>query len=775
MVRFHDAALLPHSFLILPRPMPARPTLVHRRATALLSCAWLSCALLSTGCNQVWLPRIDPSGERLFLPCNAPWSTPPPPVVAGPLAPAQWGISVSPSQVIAPVGSEVVMIASVCGSEGFMLTRQRVEWLIAADGPGQFLSAGQRHPYEILDWVHGFPRKIDNRLVVNNTLGSPMTLDRGTPTPTDDVLVQDGQAWVSVTSPTEGTSHVTVFAPEIPGWDRRQQTATIYWVDAQWRFPSPAITPVGSRHGLTTVVTRQSDNTPLAGWMVHYEIAAGPEAGFAPEGARSVEVATGPGGEATAELMQPQASPGTNQITIQVIRPPGVGGQSRALPIGAGSVLHTWAASGSGIPTGPTPIDTPPIGGPPIGSPPAATVPGQPQATGRLEVGLNGPDAAEVGAEVQFEIEVVNRGGAMATQLLVSDRFDLGLEHAVATSPIERDLADLPPGGAARFNVSFRVTRPGQLCQDITVTGGGGLRGVARRCIVASQRVAEQPHQPPAEGPVARPSETRPAQIPATEPPTTGPTESTPIVIKQTGPARQRVGETALFTIEVTNQGRQAIENVEIANNFETTLRPLRATEDSSWLAGGALGWKIARLEPGKTLRRSIEFTCLRETPRSCNRVTVTSAGQAPVAEEACLEIAGPESEAAAAAAEGQTPLEVTVAETADPIKVGGDTTYQILVSNKSAQSVFDVTLTITYGNELRFEGAASPLPERPKILPNEIRFPAAREIRSGESPLSFELRFKGAVPGTAKLRIEVGSRGQTRPATSEQTTEVLE
>ena len=154
--------------------------------------------------------------------------------------------------------------------------------------------------------------------------------------------------------------------------------------------------------------------------------------------------------------------------------------------------------------------------------------------------------------------------------------------------------------------------------------------------------------------------------------------------------------------------------------------------------------------------------------------MTVSAEGAGPVAEEACLEIAGPESEAAAAA-ESQPPLVLTVAETADPVRVGGDTTYQVLVANKGTQSVFDVTLTITYGNELRFEGAASPLPERPKILPGEIRFPAAREIRGGENPLNFELRFKGATPGTAKLRIEVSSRGQSRPVVSEQTTEVLE
>src|SRR5205814_825687 len=82
--------------------------------------------------------------------------------------------------------------------------------------------------------------KIDSRYAINSTLFHPMTLDRGTPVPTDDVLVQSGQAWVTVTSPTEGTSRVTVFAPQVYGWDRRQQTASIYWVDAQWRFPPPA-------------------------------------------------------------------------------------------------------------------------------------------------------------------------------------------------------------------------------------------------------------------------------------------------------------------------------------------------------------------------------------------------------------------------------------------------------------------------------------------------------------------------------------------------------
>src|SRR4051794_35961572 len=168
-----------------------------------------------TGCAYCRLPRIDPTGERLFLPPDAPPPQLAPLVPAGAAVQAQWGISVSPSQVIAPVGSEVVMIATVCGSEGFMLTRQRVEWNLSPDGVGQFLSPGERQPFEVFDWFIGLPRRVDSRCVLNTTFASTRTLDRATPVPNDEFHIQPGQSGQTVTPPTEGTSHVTVFAPEI--------------------------------------------------------------------------------------------------------------------------------------------------------------------------------------------------------------------------------------------------------------------------------------------------------------------------------------------------------------------------------------------------------------------------------------------------------------------------------------------------------------------------------------------------------------------------------
>ena len=501
-------------------------------------------------------PRLDPTGEHIFLPAGSP--TPPFPPgaspAAAPIGPAQAGVWITPSQVIAPVNSEVILIASVGGGEGFLLTNERVEWTIAPDGVGQILSPGERRRFDLLNWIRGLPIKVAPQYAVNATLFQPMRLDRGTPMPFDDVLVQGGQAWISVISPNEGTSRVTAYVPGVYGWDRRQQTAAIYWVDAEWRFPPPAISNAGDRNTLVTTLTRQTDKAPLAGWQVRYEIAGGPEAGFAPDGGTSVQVVTSETGQAAAEIIEKQAVGGTNQISIQIIRPSGFAGQSQPLTIGVGSTLQTWAGAGlpaatvsptpallGGTPTfappasAPSPATTAPpaTSAPPTSAPPAAA-PQRPT----LDVTVSGPDRATVGDNVQFQIDVVNRGTVVARRLVVTDNFGAGLKHAITQSPIQRDLIDLQPGATARLSVNFRVTEPGEHCQQIEATSEGEPAGTARHCLAAvSLPIAEpapgeqrwEPDSPSAQTtptpatPVPAPGETAPPrQPPATTTPRTG-------------------------------------------------------------------------------------------------------------------------------------------------------------------------------------------------------------------------------------------------------------
>ncbi len=725
------------------------------------------------------------------------------------------GLSLSPAQVIAPIGSEVVMIATVMGDHGYPLTREKIEWMLEAQGPGHIVSPGERWPLSIINCLHHWPRKVTDTYAINTTLTRTVTLDRGTPTPADDLKVRDGQAWISVSSAAEGTTHVTAFAPNIEGWDRRQQSATIYWVDAQWRFPAPGITSLGGRNTLTTVVSRQSDGSPLAGWVVRYDMAGGPPAGFAPSGAQSVEIVTGPNGEAPAEIFQQQPAPGTNPINIQVIRPPDPAVASRQLPIGSGSTSQTWTTSDVSPPYNPppqaptfvpvpsqpptfqpvpaqplTPSPQPqPVQPAPLQPPVTAPQPAAPAGAAKLELKLNGPTLAVVGSDVLFEIQVENHGTATATGVLVTDQFDEGLEHPSAspTRVIERSLVDLHPGETSRLAVTFHVSKAGELCQQITVTALGIAEATTRSCITAEasplapepQASQPTPIQPaPIQPAPIEPAPIEPAPMEPSQPgqpaaPSESPTPAAArVTVTKSGPDSRRVGETALFTIDVSNNSSETIKNLEIADNYELSLQPARATSGSQWLEGNALGWKVASLAPGQTIRREIELTCLRETPRACNRVTVTAPGMPPVADEACLEIVAEEAAAPRqppAAAGG--PVTVSVAETADPIRINGQTTYQVVLTNANESSTFDVELTVEFTGELQLLRHSGPL--RGSTAAGSVRFPPIRELRSGESQ-TFELVFKGVSPGTGKVQAQVKSRGQDKPVTVEKTTEVL-
>jgi hypothetical protein len=309
------------------------------------------------------------------------------------------------------------------------------------------------------------------------------------------------------------------------------------------------------------------------------------------------------------------------------------------------------------------------------------------------------------------------------------------------------------------------------LCQDVTATAAGDVRATARRCVTAVESPLPSEPQPKPQEPEAKPAEQPPAEPKPQEPrplPAETPPAAPKLVVTKKGPDRRRVGEMALFVIEVTNAGQTPLEQLRIADNFETSLEPARATEGSEWFEGNALGWRIESLAAGRSVRREIELRCLRPTPRSCNRVTVTARGVEAVADEACLEIVDEEAPAPPAAA---PELSVSVADTADPIKLDGQTTCQIVVSNKTDRSAFDVEVTVQFSDQLRLDGIFGPV--QGSVSAGTVRFTPVREVRAGESP-SFELRFKGAQAGTGRVQVSVTSRGQAKPMTAEQTTEVL-
>ncbi len=174
--------------------------------------------LAVSGCCNVPTSGIDPTGEHVFIA--------PPPAACGdrsneryfdqplgqlPSDPA--GVEVQPRETVAPVGSEVVLVAGVCGSDGYLRTNRRLEWSIDPSSVGQFVAVGENGWTDLLLGDFNQPRKITNVFAIGSTTRSNIRLNRGTCRPEDAVYVLRGQGWISLTSSVEGTSRVTVFAP----------------------------------------------------------------------------------------------------------------------------------------------------------------------------------------------------------------------------------------------------------------------------------------------------------------------------------------------------------------------------------------------------------------------------------------------------------------------------------------------------------------------------------------------------------------------------------
>jgi len=788
------------------------------------------CALVAAGCAEWRCPRIDPTGERVFVPQPPPANAPPARFLdepGGQLPSDAVAVTLRPGDTVAPVGSEVVLVAGVRGPDRYLRTNSRLEWSLAAGSVGQFVQVGGGG---FIDWLQGdSPRKVDSAYAVGATSRFPLRLHRGTPTPVDDVYVRDGEGWITVTSPVEGSSHVTVFAPEVYPWDARKQSATIHWIDAQCRFPPLAINPAGSKHTFTTTVMRQSNQCPHAGWRVRYQIAGGPAAGFAPDGAQAVEVVTDQAGQASVEIFQKQPAPGVNRICIQVIRPAGAAGDSPQV-VFSGSTTKTWTAPSLAVrKTGPAvagvgatltyrtevsnPGDQPardvlvteevPAGVALLSSNPRAEVVGRrlqwrlgtlgpyerrlievsyrterpgtvtacveavafgglkashcatttiatgPTGTGGaagpLGVTTTGPREAAVGSQVTFEVLITNRSPSPMTNLAIRDDFDPGLEHKEGKSPIQRPLGTLAPGQSLAVHVVFRVAKAGRLCHRVEVTGAGGIRATAEACVTAGE--------------------------PGVQPPT-GPKRLS-VSVKRLGPQEQDVGDTAKFTIEVTNHTDRALKSVSLVAGYDSSLRPTMATSGNK-PEGSSLVWVID-LPVGKPMELEMHCRCLSVAAKACVRVTASTPDGARAADEACVEIregtggTGPEGVTGGA-------LAMTVSDLHDPIKVGETETYEIRVMNqgRAADKLVTVEVTVPDGMTPMPMGTTGPPGTTPTISRQTVSFSAAEQIRPGET-LLYRVRALARQPGQVRLRAEVTSIGQPRPQIKEETTEIID
>ena len=795
----------------------------------MITIAFIAIAI-GNGCAQLRLPQIDPTGTRIFLP--SPYSTsvatpvaspsfprapraafsepaaPPPcpfPNVAPPaittaqlckgcakpgcptdkkcggvsihkikdhLHPAKKGrVVLLPKRVIAPVGGEVVLVSGLFGSHGKLVKRKELQWILSQGSVGHFIEAGGHGHNFLAGFKRNKTQLITADLARSRTTAKPKLLTRGTESVVDDVALLAGQGWITLTSPSEGVSYVTVMAPDSKIWDQRRETATIYWIDARWELPPPATLRAGQPHTLQTRVFRNSAGSPADNWVVRYELAEGSSAAFLPSGGQMAETIVDRSGLASVQIQSNDGNSKPARVRVQIIRPAELGDGLPRITVGQGWTTVAWTAPGlvlqaagpasarpgetltyqiqvsnpgNVVTRGVVVKDEAPAGLVILGSNPpfeqfgqlhqwplGDLAPGQTQQITvqcRMEFdrtvrygfraesvdGLNarddvetsvqlpaialdirGPEQAQVGERVTYEVHVRNTSGRDLSDVVISDIYDLGLEQTEGVpSPIRRRLGPIPANQVKSFAISFFVRQAGTLCHTLEATAPDGFTARSRACL---QAIAAQPVGNPA------------------------------VSATITGPAQQAVGQYAMYETRVTNTGDVPLTRVRIAMSYDPVLSPRQASGGYR-AEQGQFVWGVDQLNPGQTEVRQLNCLCLAAAVAATCRVDVASAenvttssvsqtrisaapsanapqpnppvvtpvrppGAQAIPGGAAIPGGGPAnpgggaanpSGGAAAPATGLVKL--TITDSLDPVAVGGQTTYLVVVSNETDQ-----------------------------------------------------------------------------------------
>ena len=580
-------------------------------------------------------------------------------------------ILLSPQKVVAPVGGEVVLLSGICGTDGYLQMNEKLEWMLTPESVGTFIQVGDDDPGLIGKLVGSKvrPEKRDPSYAIGITSTKRTLITRGNMNARDDIQLEKGQTWLTISSPSEGVSRVTVLAPESECWDQRKSTATIYWVDAKWQFPSSQIVPAGTPVELTTRVTRSEGTVPARGWKVRYEILDPSLATFAgTSGSNVVEREVDDSGNATVSLVPVPGTSGTTPVKMEVIRPGGDSDNLPSLTLGQGQTFVSWSSPQLAIrgwapevasfnvpytafamvsnpgdqPATNVVVDLPlPPGTEAVASDSFARI--VPNGV-TWEIGTIPPKtqldlSVDLTSQSPVDLVFTARGDGLVSEDSVRvDVFRPSLSLAV--NPID---TRVEVGSPARFNIDVKNTSDRPLRKPrLVVTGDGSMIHESGKTIVKDER-----------GSPLQPGETWKKEI-TFSPMTSGrrcihveaitdggqradsescvtainPIPQTPTLSARLDAVdRMGVGQNVKATAQIFNEGRGVARNVKVDMIFDPQLQAFEASEgaDNSRMGQSIISWTLPEIRPGDSAVVAGNFRAITPNPRTGVRVNVQS------------------------------------------------------------------------------------------------------------------------------------------------------
>jgi uncharacterized repeat protein (TIGR01451 family) len=337
----------------------------------------------------------------------------------------------------------------------------------------------------------------------------------------------------------------------------------------------------------------------------------------------------------------------------------------------------------------------------------------------QLTLSKTGPATGMIGVPITYQVVVTNPGNGPATNVLLSDDFDPGLEHESRANPVELKVGTLGPGETRTIPLTLTPRQAGRLVSRVTATADGNLKAVAEHAVVVQQ---------------AR------------------------LSLTNTGPLVRYVDRPAVFDLHVVNPGEVALNNVMVRDQLPAELSFTSATQGGQ-LVEGQVVWNLGTLQPREDRLVQVTTKCLQIVPRAVSTAVATADPGLRMEAQAALEI------------RGVPAFALKVVDVDDPIEVGGRTQYKIEVINQGSLPGNQVAITATVPAQMRVLNANGP--SKPQIDGQRVIFPPVDALQPKQS-LSYTVDVEAVQAGDVRFRVELRSSTLSEPVVEEESTNIF-
>ncbi|MFL5245497.1 MAG: hypothetical protein ACJ8FY_25665, partial [Gemmataceae bacterium] len=352
--------------------------------------------------------------------------------------------------------------------------------------------------------------------------------------------------------------------------------------------------------------------------------------------------------------------------------------------------------------------------------------PAPPGFASPLRVTLKGPETAELGTPIAYQIAVVNNGPQAATHVRLEAGFDPGLEHETKANPVALMVGDLPAGASRTYPLALIPRQSAKLAITVFATADGDLKDRINRLLTAQAKAS-------------------------------------PLALSIKGPSKRYLGRPAVWDIDVANLSEGPLGNVLVNLTVPSELHCLNVAPGGEMTVreGGGTGvsWSINYLASREHRRFQVTTRCEELSAQATIEVKATSQlGAHEAHAKASLQI------------DGLPALHLDVVDTVDPVEIGGKTAYKITVTNQGTLAAANIRVMAEVPvafNVLQVDG-----PTQGKVEAQRVGFSPLAALAPGQSASYLvEVQAREAVEGL--FRVELLSDQSKEPLVAEETTTV--